>query len=42
MVLSFLYVEDASGKMVQKVYAEPKVKVTEKLLRKALEDHEDK
>ena len=40
MVLSF-YVEDASGKMVQKEYAGTESKSeTEKLLRKALEDYE--
>ena len=37
------YVEDASGKMVQKEYAGTESKSeTEKLLRKALEDYEDK
>ena len=37
------YVEDASGKMVQKEYAGIESKSeTEKLLRKALEDYEDK
>ena len=36
------YVEDASGKMVQKEYAGTESKSeTEKLLRKALEDYED-
>lgn len=37
------YVEDASGKMVQKEYVGTESKSeTEKLLRKALEDYEDK
>ena len=37
------YVEDASGKMVQKEYAGTESKSeTEKLLRKALEDYENK
>ena len=37
------YVEDASNKMVQKEYAGTESKSeTEKLLRKALEDYEDK
>ena len=37
------YVEDARGKMVQKEYAGTESKSeTEKLLRKALEDYEDK
>ena len=37
------YVEDASGKMVQKEYAGTESKSeTEKLLRKGLEDYEDK
>ena len=37
------YVEDASGKMVQREYAGTESKSeTEKLLRKALEDYEDK